>query len=247
MWSKLKRAKWVKWAPNSDLVIALLTEAWMIAAYYTMTHTTSLVFILFGFMLLTNLIVNVLLPTYWVVGYRKQPLSELGITTRHWLLSLILSLLMAGFAWRSLWPLLAGKDWGPHVLYCVLALWEPFFVHSWLQLRFERAFGILPGILLAGLGLAAYHIGTYPPQFVLNLFVVGIAYGALFRLMRNLLVLWPLAWGVAGALGTAQGGFFFDWKMVPTSVVLLVIQIGFIAYLGWRRARADAANKASAI
>jgi hypothetical protein len=247
MWDKLKQAEWVKWAPNSDVVMALLTEAWMIAAYYTMTHTASLVFILFGFILLTNLIVNVLLPTYWVVGYRKQPLSELGITTRHWLPSLILSLLMAGFAWRSLWPLLAGKDWVPHVLYCVLALWEPFFVHSWLQLRFERAFGILPGILLASLGLAAYHIGTYPPQFVLNLFVVGVVYGVLFRLTRNLLVLWPLAWGVAGALGTAQGGFFFDWTMVPTSVVLLVIQLGFIAYMGRRRARVEAANEAGTI
>jgi len=244
MWDKLKRAEWVIWAPNSDVVMAVLTEAWMIVAYYTMTHTTSLVFILLGFILLTNLIVNVLLPTYWVVGYRKQPLSELGITTRYWLPSLILSLLMAGFAWRSLWPLLTGKDWVPHVLYCTIALWEPFFVHGWLQLRFERAFGILPGILLAGLGLAAYHIGTYPPQFVLNLFVVGVAYGTLFRLTRNLLVLWPLAWGVAGALGTAQGGFFFDWTMIPIAVVVLAIQLGFIAYVGWRRARAYAGSEA---
>ena len=143
MWDKLRQAEWVKWAPNSDIVVALLTEVWMIAAYYTMTHTTSLVFTLLGFTLFTNLIANVLLPTCWVVGYRKQPLSELGITARHWLLSLILSLLLAGFTWRRLWPLLAGKDWVPHVLYCMIVLWEPFFVYSWLQLRFERAFGMV--------------------------------------------------------------------------------------------------------
>jgi hypothetical protein len=121
--------------------------------------------------------------------------------------------------------------------------WEPFFVWGWLQLRFERAFGILPGILLAGLGFAGYHIGTYPYQFVLNLIVVGVAYGALFRLMRNLLVLWPLACGIGGALGTAQGGYFFGWTVVPIYVVVLAIQLGFIGYMGRRRAKMDTTNR----
>jgi hypothetical protein len=64
--------------------------------------------------------------------------------------------------------------------------------------------------------------------------VVGIACGTLFRLTRNLLVLWPLAWGAASSLGTAQGGFFFDWTVIPIYLVLLAIQLGSIAYAGRR-------------
>lgn len=242
MWNKLKQAEWVKWAPNSDVVVALLTLVWLTAAFYTMNRTMSLVFILFGFMLLTNLIVNVVLPTYWVVGYRKQPLSELGITTRYWLPSLILSLLIAVLRWPSLGPLLKGRDWVPHVLTAMLTFWNPFFLHGWLQLRFERAFGVMPGILLGGLGLAVYHLGTSPYPHLVEMIVEGIAFGALFRLTRNLLMLWPLAWGINRAVGTATAGRFFDWRMVPIYAVLLVIQLGFIVYMDRRRARMDTTN-----
>lgn len=246
MWNKLRQAEWVKWNPNIDVVVALLTLVWQTAAFYTLNHTSSLIFTIFGFAVLTNLVVNVVLPTYWVVGYRKQPLSELGITTRGWLLSLLLSLLMAGLGLRRLWPFLMEKnEVVVLLLYNAVILWEPFFLYGWLQLCLERAFGVLPGILLAGLGLATYHIGSYPQQMVLGLIVVGVAYGALFRVTRNLLVLWPLAWAVSGALGMAQGESpSFNWKAIPIYVVLLAIQFGFIAYMGRRQARADAGSEA---
>ena len=141
-------------------------------------------------------------------------------------------MLIAGFYAFQLQPALEREDWLQRFLYCALCLWEPLFIHSWLQLRFERAFGVLPGILMVGIGLAAFHIGSIPNQFLLELFVSGVIFAALFRLTRNLLVLWPLAWGVTASVGTAQTGTSFSWMIVFTHVVVMALQLGFIAYMG---------------
>jgi hypothetical protein len=155
----------------------------MIGAYYVTTHwlhSDLAAFVVFG--VLTNLIINVLLPVWWIAYHRKQPLSELGITTRRWLPSLLIGIGLAAFSSLGLRHKAAGMDWLPHVLFNAVILWEPFFVFSWLQLRFDRAFGIVPGVLLAGLSFAAYHIGTYPPAGLVTLLIWGLIFAAIFRL-----------------------------------------------------------------
>lgn len=236
-WNKLRQVEWIKWEPNLDILVALLSLAWMTFAYYTMHHTESTLFIVCGFTLFTNLMVNVVFPAWWVVGCRKQPLSELGITTHHWLPSLLISLAIAGFYALQLQPVLEKEDWLPRILYCTLCLWEPFFIHGWLQLRFERAFGTLPGILMAGFGLTIFHVGSTPSRFLLELFLSGIVFAALFRLTRNILMLWPVGWALASTVGTAQTGTTFTWMIVATYVVVVVLQLSFVAFMGWWQAR----------
>jgi hypothetical protein len=55
----LRQIEWVKWAPNSDIPVALLALGWMTFAYDAMHHIASTLLIMCGFTLLTNLIVNV--------------------------------------------------------------------------------------------------------------------------------------------------------------------------------------------
>jgi membrane protease YdiL (CAAX protease family) len=185
--------------------------------------------------LLTNLVINVLLPLWWITIYRKQPLSELGITTRRWLLALIIGIALAVFGSFRLREVAAGTDWPPHVLYNAVILWEPFFIFAWLQLRFDRAFGILPGIVLTGLCFTAYHIGTFPPASLVVLLISGLIYAAIFRLTRNLLSMWPLAWCVASSLGTLMGPYHFTWQQVAIWSVILVIQLFCIGYVWWKQ------------
>jgi hypothetical protein len=231
-----ERPRWFAWAPNIDTLMALLTEAWMIGAYYTVNHwIRSDVGAALQFGLLTNLLVNVLLPLWWITIYRKQPLSELGITTRRWLPALFIGIALAVFGSFRLRELAAGTDWLPHVVYNAVILWEPFFIFAWLQLRFDRAFGILPGVLLTGLSFAAYHIGTFPPASLVVLLISGLVYAAIFRLTRNLLSMWPLAWCVASSLGTLMGPYHFTWQQVAIWSVILVIQLSFIGYVWWKQ------------
>ncbi len=233
------RREWFKWEPTGDVALALATELWMIGVYYAEAHLLrSNLATLVVFVILTNLIVNVLLPVWWITYRRKQPLSELGITTRRWLPSLLISAVLAGISLPRLLPMAAGIDWLPHVLANAVILWESLFVYGWLQLRFDRAFGIVPGVLLAGLCFAAYHIGgNYTPVALLILLVAGLLYAIAFRLTRNLLAVWPLAVSVGSSVGTLSGGLGFGWSHVAMWSAILLIQLGFIGYTWWRQRR----------
>jgi hypothetical protein len=211
------------------------TEIAMIALYWTATHLLDndrAAVLVFG--LLTNLGLNVLFPMWWIVYHRKQPLSELGITTRRWIASLLIGVGLAAFSSFGLRQHAAGIDWLPHVLFNAVILWEPFFVFSWLQLRYDRAFGILPGVLLTGLSFAAYHIGTYPPVGLVTLLISGLFFAAIFRLTSNLLIVWPMAWCAGSSIGTLMGGMQFTWNQVAAWSAILLIQLAFIGTT-WRR------------
>jgi protein-S-isoprenylcysteine O-methyltransferase Ste14 len=60
---------------------------------------------------------------------------------------------------------------------------------------------------------------------VLMLGLFGLFYGALFRLTRNIFVLWPFTWAGASAMGTVSGGFVFGWYHVKLYSVVLVVQL----------------------
>jgi len=197
----------------------------MIPSYYLMANNLHPLAI-YNF-LFASLFVLVLLPAYYVLKVRRKPLDQLGLTKRHWLPSLLISIVFI----LRLFPRMSGllstvppELVLPTVIFNGLCLWEPFFVHCWIQLRFERAFGIIPGILTAGLCLGSYHIGTYPLEMVMKLVMAGLIYGAVFRLTRNLLILWPLTWTVASTMGTISGGFTFGWQTVWVYVAIILTQ-----------------------
>lgn len=54
----------------------------MVGLYYTNTHAEGIDFSLVAFVILTNGILNVLLPAHYVLVVRRERLSQLGITRR---------------------------------------------------------------------------------------------------------------------------------------------------------------------
>jgi hypothetical protein len=230
------RSRWFIWSPNDDTLVALLTEVVMMVAYWSATHLLGRGWygvLVFG--LLTNLGLNVLFPVWWIAYHRQQPLRELGITTRRWLPSLIVGFALTAFSSFGLRQRAAGIDLLRQVLFNAVILWEPFFVFGWLQLRYDRAFGIVPGVLLTALSFAAYHIGTYPLAELIVLLICGLAFAIIFRLTSNLLIMWPLFWSVSSSIGTLMGGMQFTWSQVAIWSVILLIQLGFIGYTWWRQ------------
>jgi hypothetical protein len=224
----LRSLSWFHWQPGWDVPVAMATILYMIPSYYLITHSDGQVGnIQFLF---TNLVVNVLFPAYYILKVRGETLEELGLTKQRWLPSLLISLVLALIFLPRMLMFLADIPEELRlstIIFNGLILWEPFFVHSWLQIRFERAFGVLPGIILAGGCLGLYHIGTYPPQMVAMLMLFGIFYALVFRLTRNLLVLWPFTWAIVSTMGTVSGGFSFGWITVLIySLILLVQGIG---------------------
>ena len=173
-------------------------------------------------------IVLVILPAYYVLKVMKEPLHEIGFTTKRLLPSLAISaFLVLRYLpiLKSYLELIPEANVLPHLIYCGLCLWEPFFVHCWIQLRFEKAFGIIPGIIVAGVCTAAYHLGTFPMSMVYMLGFYGLFYGVIFRLTKNIIVLWPFTWAGASAMGTLMGGLVFGWTQVKLYGAILLIQL----------------------
>jgi len=230
----IKNKRWFGWEPTKDTVAAVITEIVMIGAFFTLNHllagnVLNLLYELIMFLAI------VIFPVWWIVWYRGQPLSELGITKKHWAPSLVISILLFLFFLSGLWKNYGSNGSLPAILvFGLVSLWEPFFVYGWLQLRFDRAFGIIPGMALAGICIGVYHIGTDPAGTVLMFIMLGIVFAAIFRLTSSLLILWPLVWGAATAFSMLQGGRIFGWDDALFMALILAIQAGFIFY-AWKR------------
>ncbi|MBN2334797.1 DUF1295 domain-containing protein [Candidatus Bathyarchaeota archaeon] len=233
---------WIRWNPGRDTVLALATLLYFIPSYYLGANTGSTLGLL-NFLFATT-VVLVILPAYYVLKVMREPASEIGFTARNLLPSLGISTLLVlrySPGLRAALVSIPEANVLPHLLYCGLCLWEPFFIHCWIQLRVDKAFGILPGIAAAGLCTAAYHVGTFPVSMVLMLGFYGLFYGVLFRLTRNIFTLWPLAWAGASAMGTIAGGFVFGWSHAALYGVILLVQLLSILYL-YRSGRRGAEN-----
>jgi membrane protease YdiL (CAAX protease family) len=227
---------WVQWAPGSDTAVACVTALMMVAIYFVIAHVEPargvVRFLLM--VVVSSLFLTVLFPAYYVLHIRGESLRALGITTRRWWLALLLSIVLALTSFPTLLAQAAqhpGVNLLPHVLFNGLLLWEPFFVHGWLQLRFERAFGVLPGIVLAGVCFGGYHLGMAPWSGVAKIIGIGMVYGGLFRLTRNLLTLFPLTWAVGSGIGTLEANLEYGWDAVAVYAVVLLIQVAALAVL----------------
>ncbi|MGE5376877.1 MAG: CPBP family intramembrane glutamic endopeptidase [Bacteroidota bacterium] len=188
-------------------------------------------------------VLSVGIPVYWVTQVDKQPVSALGLTLRKWLPSLALSVLLSMVV---VFPFFLGgarilsTAWMPMAAAGALSLFEPLFVFGWLQLRFEKDFGVLPGILLAGLGFAIYHAG-YMPQAMQYQFYDAVLWAVCFRLTGSLLVTWPILWAATSAWVCLGGNScLYNWSMVVTWGLMLLIEIAYIAFMASRQRRAQA-------
>lgn len=76
-------------------------------------------------------------------------------------------------------------------------IFEAIFFYGFQRSVFERAFGVVPAIILAAVFYSFHHIG-FQPEFI-ALFFIGVMYAAVYRISNSILLIYPFFWGV-GAL-----------------------------------------------
>jgi membrane protease YdiL (CAAX protease family) len=198
----IKRVFVIQWKPERDLVAVLVSWILVVAALYTATVVVGPdtwggigYFLLYA--VLGAGLFGVGFPLYWTVVIRKRPLADIGFTTRWLWLSLGLQIVFAalqysgtfaqsGFpGFERLIPLLA--------LSLAIGFFEAVFWRGWVLMRLEASFGVLPAILLGSVLYAAYHIGYgMPLSEMVFLFFIGVMYAVVFRLTKNIFILWPI-------------------------------------------------------
>jgi membrane protease YdiL (CAAX protease family) len=236
----------LRWQPDRDTLVAILSYVLVVAALYTAfqlftTERVAANFILFGPVGLALLGVGI--PVFYTSRVRHRPLADLGITTRYLVPSLILSLLVGYDTYRNT---LATMDveWGQSVMPIVgLALmvgfFEAIFFRGWLQLRFEEAFGLVPGLLLGALCYSLYHVGYgMESSELLFLFFLGVTFGAIFRLTKSIFVLWPFYTPVGGLFTNLSDKLEMPFAATFGFVLTMLFMVVLI-FLATRRQRPE--------
>jgi hypothetical protein len=123
-----------------------------------------------------------------------------------------------------------------------VGLFEAVFFRGWLQLRFEEAFGVVPSVIMGALCYSLYHVG-YGMMWgeMLFLFGLGMVFAAVFRLTRNVIVLWPFYTPVGGLYTNLSEGLTLPFDATYGFLLTLGLMAAVILVSGalYRRNRVN--------
>jgi membrane protease YdiL (CAAX protease family) len=227
----------IHFKPDKSTVVVLVSYLLVVTSLYTAfqivtTDRVAANFILFGPVTLAGL--GVLVPVIYTVRYRKKPLSDLGITLQGIVPSLILSLFLGLDTYRATLATLDVSWSAAHVPLITMAitvgLFEAIFFRGWIQLRFESAFGMVPGIILGALSYSIYHIGYgMNSGEMLFLFGLGLVFAVVFRVTTSIFALWPFYTPVGGLYTNISEGLSLPFEASYGFLLTLGIMVVVIA------------------
>ena len=228
----------IRWDPKWDTLVVFISYLLVVSGLFTafQVFTTEHVaanFITFGPVTLVGL--GVALPIGYTVLVSRHSLAELGITNRRLMPSILLSAILG---WVTYSNTLADLDvnWNiqavPLVIMVIaVGLFEAIFFRGWLQLRFEKAFGLVPGLILGALCYSLYHIGYgMEPDDLLFLFGLGFTFGAVFRLTKNIFILWPLYTPIGSLYTNINEGLKLPFDATYGFLLTIGLMVGVILF-----------------
>lgn len=146
---------------------------------------------------------GILFPLFYIQRSGRI-FADFGLTLRRWYVFIPINLILGVFLLSIFiyWVPPAGfrfdtKTLTTMVVILCTGVFEVIFFYGFLRTLFERAFGVVPAILLAAGFYSFHHIG-FQPEF-LQLFFVGVMYAAVYRTANSMLLIYPFFWGI-GAL-----------------------------------------------
>ncbi|MBP3233349.1 MAG: hypothetical protein J6M65_02840 [Eubacterium sp.] len=167
-------------------------------------------------------------------------LEEMGFTKKKWLTSLIINILLA----VGLLAMFISDEVPKNVLsienlygavYILVAgIFEMTFIYGFIRMSFEKAFGILPSIVLTSVFYSLHHAG-FQPEFM-HLFFVGMMYCTVFYITKNMLIIFPFFWGVGAmwdVLISSEAGN--EIKNIDSFVIALIIIVTSIIWIIYRK------------
>jgi hypothetical protein len=188
-------------------------------------------FLCFG----AGMLLGVTGPVVYTVWLRQRPLASLGLSLHRLQPTIALGLLFAGMqAVILLWgySLPAPVDWVPLlVMSLAVGLFEAIFFRGFIQGRLEASFGTGPAVVGAAVLYALYHIGYGMGLGELGfLFTLGVVYAVAYRLVENILVLWPLLTPVGGWYATMDAR---EIELPWASILGFADVLGLMALVIW--------------
>lgn len=226
--------KWLHFDVDRESIFGLTCGTIMILLSFAMTLFQNEISNIILRDVLMILFLGFLTPLYYILLIKRKDLSVLGIHKNKLTASLAINVLagislLAVFLGKNTQDIAFTIDSFYAITYILAAgIFEMVFIYGFLRYEFERAFGILPAILLTAIFYSFHHAG-FQPEFV-KLFFVGIMYVAVFCFTHNIFSIFPFFWGVGAVwdvLVNSEAGNQIENK---TSFIVAVVM--FIAMTG---------------
>ena len=115
-------------------------------------------------------------------------------------------------------------------------IFEMTFIYGFFRMSFEKAFGIIPAIILTSAFYSLHHAG-FQPEFV-HLFLVGLMYCSVFYITKNMLIIFPFFWGVGAlwdVLVSSKAGDSI--KNISSFIIALIILVASFIWILFRKKR----------
>lgn len=172
-------------------------------------------------------------PLYFILIRQKEKLSVLGVHKNKLKRSLLINIifaaaLLAVFLKEKSQPVTFNLQSFYAISYIFVAgIFEMIFIYGFLRYQFERAFGIIPAVILTAVFYSFHHAG-FQPEF-LKLFWVGIMYVAVFYITHNIFIIFPFFWGVGAVwdvlINSEAGRGIENMESFVIAVVLLICMV----------------------
>lgn len=192
-------------------------------------------------------------PLRYELLKKRESWSFFGVTKDRWIISLILNLVFGalllgmflGESGETGAQILWQEGTAISVIYILLAgVFEMIFIYGFLRKTFERAFGLIPSLILTAVFYSLYHAG-FQPEF-LKLFFVGLLYSSTFRLTENVLILFPFFWGV-GATWDVLVNFgateLANSWVLGESLLSVALMVGIVIWVNRKRKKLSLKGK----
>ena len=172
-------------------------------------------------------ILNVIIPAWWIVLKKREGFAGMGITTKKIGLALLLGMLLGGWRFFELIPYLKDEGIVRVILFNLLSIWEVCFIFCWLFTRYIKAFGKIGAVILTALSVGMYHIGSLPVVNILYLMLCIFVCGICFSITDNIFTLWPIYWvvGCSASVLRGYGSDMFGWDIVMFMGIGLLLQL----------------------
>ena len=194
-----------RWQPSQETLVAVAAGVVVLGLSYAMILFKDWPWITVAIRDIGQIFLAGILFPLVFMQHSGEGWAEYGLSFRKWPLFLSINLALGSvlfFLFLSESPPPADFQLDvPRVwvaAFVMLALcFEVVFFYAFLRTVLERAFGIMPAIILTALFYAFHHVGFQPEYGKLTL--VGLMYATLYRLGNSALLIFPFFLGVGGA------------------------------------------------
>lgn len=189
-----------------------------------------------------GLLLGVGVPVWYSTWIRRRPLRSLGLGGHALRPTLALALVFGCVQFVIMfwgYSLPAPVNWVPLlVMSLTVGLFEAVFFRGFIQGRLEESFGTVPGVVGAATLYALYHVGYgMNASEIVFLFGLGIVYAIAYRLVNNILVLWPLLTPIGAFFNNIEAGDIeLPWASIAGFANLLAV-MAMIIWLATRHQR----------